>query len=339
MLIRAKAPLRISFAGGGTDISPYPQKEGGCVIAATINKYAYGSLRPTENNQINIKSLDFDTFLNYKVDEELVYDGKLDLIKAAIIKFEGNKSKGFDLFLHSDAPPGSGLGSSSTMMVALVGLLKEFKKIPLTDYEIANLAYVIERKDLGIKGGMQDQYAATFGGFNYIEFLKDRVIVNPLRISQDVVNELEHNLILCYTGKTRVSDNIIDDQVNRYKRGKDECLAGMKRLKEITVEMKNALLRRKLSKFGELLYEAWENKKKMSTKISNFQIDKMYEMAIKNGAIGGKVTGAGGGGYMLFYCPFEKKHQVANVLRKMGGIITEFGFEFNGLQTWRVKED
>jgi D-glycero-alpha-D-manno-heptose-7-phosphate kinase len=209
MLIRAKAPLRISFAGGGTDIYPYPQKEGGCVISATINKYAYGSLRPTENDQINIKSLDFDTFLNYKIDEELIYDGKLDLIKAAIIKFEGSKSQGFDLFLHSDAPPGSGLGSSSTMMVTLVGLLKEFKKIPLTDYEIANLAYIIERKDLGIKGGLQDQYAATFGGFNYIEFLKDRVIVNPLRISQDVINELEHNLILCYTGKTRVSDNIM----------------------------------------------------------------------------------------------------------------------------------
>ena len=339
MLIRAKAPLRISFAGGGTDIYSYFQKEGGCVINATINKYAYGSLCPTGNNQINIKSLDFDTFLNYKIDENIIYNGKLDLIKAAIIKFEGNKSKGFDLFLHSDAPPGSGLGSSSAMMVTLVGLLKEFKKIPLTDYEIANLAYIIERKDLGIKGGMQDQYAATFGGFNYIEFLKDQVIVNPLRISQDVINELEHNLILCYTGKRRVLDNIIDDQVDRYKKGEDKCLAGMKKLKQITVEMKNALLRRKLSKFGELLHESWENKKKMSTKISNLQIDKMYEMAIKNGAIGGKVTGAGGGGYMLFYCPFEKKHQVANVLREMGGIITEFGFEFNGLQTWRVNED
>jgi D-glycero-alpha-D-manno-heptose-7-phosphate kinase len=339
MLIRAKAPLRISFAGGGTDIPPYPQTEGGCVICATINKYAYGSLRPTENDQITIKSLDFDTFLNYKIDEELIYDGKLDLIKAAIIKFGGNKSKGFDLFLHSDAPPGSGLGSSSAMMVILVGLLKEYKKIPFTDYEIANLAYIIERKNLGIKGGMQDQYAATFGGFNYIEFLKDRVIVNPLRISQDVINELEHNLILCYMGKTRVSDNIIDDQIGRYEKGEDECLVGMRRLKEITVEMKNALLQRQLNRFGELLYEAWENKKKMSGKISNFQIDKMYEAAIKNGAIGGKVTGAGGGGYMLFYCPFEKKHQVAKVLKEMGGVITEFGFEFNGLQTWRINEN
>jgi len=338
MLIRAKAPLRISFAGGGTDIPPYPQTEGGCVISATINKYAYGSLRPTKNNQINIKSLDFDIFLQCKKDEAFVYDGKLDLIKAAIIKFEGKKPKSFDLFLHSDAPPGSGLGSSSAMMVALVGLLKEFRKMPLTDYEIANLAYIIERKDLDIRGGMQDQYAVTFGGFNYIEFLKDRVIVNPLRMSQDVLNELEHNLILCYTGKTRIADNIINEQVGRYKKRDNECLTGMKRLKEIAVEMKNVLLRRELNKFGELLYEAWENKKMMSKKISNIQIDKMYSAAIKNGAIGGKITGAGGGGYMLFYCPFEKKHQVAKVLKEMGGVIAEFGFEFNGLQTWLVNE-
>jgi len=339
MFIRAKAPLRISFAGGGTDIPPYPQIEEGCVICATINKYAYGSLRTTTNHQINIKSLDFNIFLHCKTDEALLYNGKLDLIKAAILKFEGNKSQGFDLFLHSDAPPGSGLGSSSTMMVILVGLLKEYKKIPLTDYEIANLAYIIERQDLGIKGGMQDQYAATFGGFNFIEFLGDRVIVNPLRISQDVLNELEHNLLLCYTGKTRVSDNIINDQVNRFKMREDECVSGMKRLKQIAVEMKNVLLRRELNKFGELLYEAWKNKKKMSGKISNNQIDEMYDAAIKNGAIGGKITGAGGGGYMLFYCPFEKKHRVAKVLKEMGGIITEFGFEFYGLQTWLVNEN
>jgi len=180
MLIRAKAPLRISFAGGGTDVPPYPEKEGGCVLNATINKYAYGTLRPREDNQIKIESLDFGISVNYDVDEELIYDGKLDLVKAAIKKLEGQDSTGFDLFLHSNAPPGTGLGSSSTVMVALVGLLKEFKNMPLTDYEIANLAYIIERKELGIKGGLQDQYAATFGGFNFIEFLKDRVIVNPL---------------------------------------------------------------------------------------------------------------------------------------------------------------
>jgi len=336
MLIRAKAPLRISFAGGGTDVPPYPEKEGGCVLNATINKYAYGTLRPRKDKQIGIESLDFGISVNYDVEEDLVYDGKLDLVKAAIKKLGGQDSTGFDLFLHSDAPPGTGLGSSSTVMVALVGLLKEFKSMPLTDYEIANRAYIIERKELGIKGGLQDQYAATFGGFNFIEFLKDRVIVNPLKISQDVINELEHNLLLCYTGKTRLSAKIIDDQVDRYERGEEETLKGMRKLKEIAIEMKNALLRRRLNEFGELLHHAWENKKRMSSKITSPEIEEMYEAARKAGALGGKITGAGGGGYILLYCQFEKKHKVAERLKEMGGTITDFAFDPYGLQTWRV---
>jgi len=338
MLIRAKAPLRISFAGGGTDVPPYPEKEGGCVLNATINKYAYGTLRPRKDRQIKVESVDFGISVNYDVDEELIYDGKLDLVKAAIKKLEGQDSTGFDLFLHSDAPPGTGLGSSSTVMVALVGLLKEFKNMPLTDYEIANLAYIIERKELGIKGGLQDQYAATFGGFNFIEFLKDRVIVNPLKISQDVINELEHNLLLCYTGKTRLSARIIEDQVSRYEHREEETLQAMRNLKEIAIGMKNALLQRRLNEFGKMLHYAWENKKRMSDSISNSEIEKMYEEARKAGALGGKITGAGGGGYMLLYCQFEKKHKVAERLKKMGGTITDFAFDPYGLQTWRVNE-
>lgn len=338
MLIRAKAPLRISFAGGGTDVPPYPEKEGGCVLSATINKYAYGTSRPRRDGQIKIESVDFGISINYNVDKELVYDGRLDLVKAAIKKLGGQESTGFDLFLHSDAPPGTGLGSSSAMMVALVGLLKEFKNMPLTDYEIAHLAYVIERKELGIKGGLQDQYAATFGGFNFIEFLKDRVIVNPLRISREVINELEHNLLLCYTGGTRLSARIIEDQVGRYEREEEATLQALRQLKEITIEMKNALLQTQLSRFGELLHYAWENKKKLSKKITNPKIEEMYEEARKDGALGGKITGAGGGGYLLLYCPFEKKHKVAERLKEMGGIVTDFAFEPYGLQTWRVDE-
>lgn len=335
-LIRAKAPLRISFAGGGTDVPPYPEREGGCVLNATINKYAYGSLRPRNDNQIKIESLDYGISINYNVEDIFIYDGKLDLVKAAIKKIGGKMLYGFDLFLHCDAPPGSGLGSSSAMMVTLVGLLKEFKNIPLTDYEIAHLAYIIERKELKIKGGMQDQYAATFGGFNFIEFTGDKVIVNPLKISPDVINELEHNLLLCYTGKTRLSAQIIDDQVSRYEKGDTETLEGMRKLKEIAVEMKNKLLRRELDAFGELLHLAWENKKKMSHKITNPQIEEMYELARKEGAIGGKISGAGGGGYMLLYCRFEKKHKVIEALKKLGCTFTEFSFDTHGLQTWRI---
>jgi len=336
MLIRAKAPLRISFAGGGTDVSPFPEKEGGCVLNSTINRYAWGTLRVRTDQQIHIESVDYGLSMSYAEAAEMSYDGKLDLVKAAIRKLAGQDSQGFDLFLHSDVPPGSGLGSSSSLMVALVGLLKEFRSMPLTDYEAADLAYIIERKDLGIKGGLQDQYAATFGGFNFLEFNGQRVIANPLRINQDVINELEHNLLLCYTGHTRVSDSIIDDQMARYSRGELSTLEGLQQQKQLAVEMKNALLQRRLTDFGTLLHTAWESKKKFSPKISNSKIDELYIEARKEGALGGKISGAGGGGYMLFYCPFERKHRVAESLQRMGAIITEFAFETRGLQTWRV---
>jgi len=338
MLIRAKAPLRLSFAGGGTDIRTFFEQEGGCVLNATINRFAWGSLRPRQDKQIQIESVDFGFSLNLDTESEIVYDGKLDLVKAVIRNLGGQDSTGFDLFLHSDAPPGSGLGSSSTLMVSLVGLLKEFKSLPLTDYEISNLAYSIEREQLGIKGGMQDQYAATFGGFNFIEFFQDRVIVNPLRVRQDVINELEHNLLLCYTGTTRASDHIIDDQIRRYHRLEDDTLSGLRHQKQLAVEMKNTLLRGRLNEFGALLHAAWEYKKKMSPRISNARIDEMYDAAQREGALGGKITGAGGGGYMVFYCQFDRKHRVAELLSKMGGLPTGYAFEPYGLQTWKVDE-
>jgi D-glycero-alpha-D-manno-heptose-7-phosphate kinase len=338
MLIRAKAPLRIGFAGGGTDVPPFPQREGGCVLSATVNRYSYGTLRPKDDNQISIESVDFGLSLNYAVRDEMIYDGKLDLVKAAIRRLQGGKERGFELFLRSDAPPGSGLGSSSSLMVTLVGLLKEFQGIPMTDYEIAELAYVIERKDVGIEGGMQDQYAATFGGCNFIEFLGDQVIVNPLRLSPDVVNELEHNLLLCFTGRTHVSGHIIEDQTARYERGEAANLEGLRRQKSLASEMKNMLLQHKLHEFGQALHEAWEFKKKISPQISNPQIDALYQAARNSGAIGGKLSGAGGGGFMLFYCAFERKHEVAETLKKMGCAISDFSFDFHGMQTWRVSE-
>jgi D-glycero-alpha-D-manno-heptose-7-phosphate kinase len=338
MTIRAKAPLRISFAGGGTDVPPFPEREGGCVLNATIAHYAWGSLRPREDDRIQMESVDLGISLSYSVNSEMVFDGQLDLAKAAIQRLGAKNSHGFDVFLQSDAPPGSGLGSSSALVVALVGLVKEFKNLSLTDYEIAHLAYVIERQDLKIRGGLQDQYAASFGGFNFIEFEKDRVIVNPLRIHQEVMNELEHNLLLCYTGTTRHADHIIDDQTQRYVGNEQEAVAALHQQKQLAVEMKNLLLHRRLDDFGDLLHCAWESKKNLSSKISNPVIDEMYAVARKTGALGGKMTGAGGGGYMLFYCLFEKRHMVAAALRKMGATPTEFAFEAKGLQTWRVQE-
>ena len=335
-LVRAKAPLRISFAGGGTDVPPFPEREGGCVLSSTINRYAWGTLRPRDDGQICINSRDLGMSLTYGSRESLTYDGQMDLAKAAINRLAGTHNGGYDLFLHTDAPPGSGLGSSSAMMVVLVGLLKEYHGLPLTDYEVAELAYEIERIDLGIAGGMQDQYAAAFGGFNFIEFAGDHVVVNPLKISADIQNELEYNLLLAYTGKMRLSSHIIEDQVRRYEQNESESLAALKELKALTSEMKNVLLRRKLGQFGELLHEEWQHKKRMSPRISSPELDDLYDTARQAGAIGGKITGAGGGGYMLLYCGFEKKHEVAQVLTERGCQIHEVALEPLGLQTWRV---
>ena len=341
MLYRAKAPLRVSFAGGGTDVPPFPAREGGLVLNATINRYAYGTLRPRDDEQIRIESADFGIAVDYDRREPLVFDGKLDLVKAAIRKLEdGDEAKrGFDLFLRSSAPPGSGLGSSSTLMVTLVGLLKGFRGLPLTNYEIADLSYRIERVEAGIKGGLQDQYAATFGGFNFIEFFGDRVIVNPLRIAPDVVHELEHNMLLCYTGATRRSDGIIEDQTTRLEEGNADTLAGLREQKRFAVEMKNALLQGRPRVFGELLHEAWQAKKKLSGRITTSFIDEAYEEALRHGALGGKVTGAGGGGYMLFYCRFERKHRVAEALARMGATVDDFAFDGGGLETWSVPDE
>ena len=339
MFIRAKAPLRISLAGGGTDIPPFPQLEGGCVLSTTINRYAYGTLQPRRDGNICVHSLDFGVSVTYDSNDLLEYDGKLDLVKAAIRKLVAGERRGFDLLLHSDAPPGSGLGASSAMMVALVGLLKEFEHQPLTDYEIANFACVIEREELGIQGGLQDQYAAAFGGFNYIEFLPDRVVVNPLKVSPDVLNELQYNLLLCYTGTMRLSAHIIQDQVDRYERRDAEAMQALRELKALTIEMKNSLLRRELDNFGELLHTEWQLKKTLSPRISNAQLDRLYEIAREHGALGGKITGAGGGGYMLLYCPAERKHAVAVKLKELGCTIIDIGFEPMGLQTWRVNRD
>ena len=222
-------------------------------------------------------------------------------------------------------------------MVALIGLFRHWLHLPLTHYEIADLAYQIERVDLGIKGGKQDQYAATFGGFNYIEFYRDATIVNPLRVSADTLNELHYNLLLCYTGAPRLSAGIIDAQVAGYVQRKEDVLHAMDELKHIATALKNALLQGRLNDFGTLLHEAWLNKKRMADQITTPHIEELYETARRHGALGGKITGAGGGGYMFFYCPFDRKRVVAEHLERLGAQVIGFNFDGQGLQTWEVR--
>lgn len=333
--IRARAPLRISFAGGGTDVPPFPETYGGCVLSATINRYAYGSLTPRSDERVGIESVDLRVTAELTPGQDSPDGGKLDLVKAAVHRFGESSAGGYDLVLRSNAPPGSGLGSSSTMMVALTGLLAEHHGLPYGEYETARVAHAIEREDLGISGGLQDHYAATFGGFNFIEF-GERVIVNPLRVREEVRHELELSLMLCFTGITRASARVIDDQSGRVVTGSAETLAGLHAQKELAVAMKSAVLRGELREFGELLGEAWKQKQRLSPLISNPRIDELYEVATRHGALGGKVTGAGGGGFILFYCDFTLKHRVAEALERAEATVLEFSFDDKGLTTWRV---
>jgi len=337
MIIKSRAPLRISFAGGGTDVPPYPEMRGGCVISSTITKYAYAVLKSRGDRDKHVNSVDYGLMMSFKSISELKYDGNLDLVKAAMKIFQV-EDYGFDMVISCDAPPGSGLGSSSAVMVAIIGAFKELLKKPLTSYEIAELAYKLERIELGIKGGLQDQYAATFGGFNFIEFKKDSVVVNPLRIRPEILNELHSNLLLFYTGKTRLSARILERQISATQKRKKVVLESLDVLKQLAIDMKNALLRGDLRSFGELLHMGWEYKKKLDSQISNSFIDKLYNVARENGAVGGKVCGAGGGGHLLIYCDLEKRHKVAKKLESLGCKLVAFGFESNGLQTWEITE-
>ena len=334
MIIRARAPLRISFGGGGTDVSPYPEERGGAVLSATIDKYAYASLTPSDSGEIQVQSLDYDIMAKYHVDDDMPYDGKLDLVKAVIRHLRAQT--GCSLFIHSDAPPGSGLGSSSTMVVSLIGLLAAWLRRPMTNYEIAQLAYHIEREVLAIRGGKQDQYAATFGGFNFIEFIGSTVVVNPLRIPRSLINELEYRLLLCYTGKTRLSANIVSRQIASYVAKRESVVQALDATKETAVSLKNALLQGRLNDFGQLLHQGWELKKRFDSAITSPHIDEMYDKARQAGAVGGKILGAGGGGYLLLFCEFDRKHLIARQLEDLGGQVVEFGFETQGLQTWEA---
>jgi D-glycero-alpha-D-manno-heptose-7-phosphate kinase len=332
LIIRAKAPVRISLAGGGTDVSPYIEEKGGIVINATINKYAYVTLVPRNDTKVKITSLDYKNGFELDLGDELVYDGNLDLVKAAI-KVLGIK-RGCDIVMHSDAAPGTGLGSSSTLTTAVIGTIDRWLRLALNHYELAELAYKIEREEAGIKGGKQDQFATVFGGVNYIEFHADRTVVNQLRIRPEVLDELEYRLILCDTRRSRVAAVIIEEQVKSYANGNQDVVRALDATRELAIRMKEALVMGKIDEIGHLLDEGWRVKKKFSSKITDPEIDEIYEYGRSNGAIGGKLLGAGGGGHMLFLCNGDKRCLAAEKLRDR---IVPFAFESRGLHTWKVE--
>jgi D-glycero-alpha-D-manno-heptose-7-phosphate kinase len=335
--IRSRAPLRISFAGGGTDVEPYLSEHGGQVLSCSISRYAYASMTLTSTPGVMLRSLDYDVETPYRAGEAIDTSAVLALVKGVLHRLEVGSSDdepGFELLLHSDARPGSGLGSSSTLVVALIGLFKHWLHLPYSDYEVADLAYQIERKDLQIVGGKQDQYAATFGGFNLIEFTRDTTIVNPLRIGSGALNELQYNLLLCQVGERKSATGIIESQVEACETRQEDVMRAMAELKEIARSLKNALLRGRIRDFGSLLNDAWLAKKRLAADITTPGIDDIYQAARDAGALGGKISGAGGGGHMFFYCDHGARHRVAEALARHGAQMVDFTFDFRGLQSW-----
>jgi len=339
MTIRSRSPLRISFGGGGTDVSPYCDEHGGAVLSATIDRYAYATINSDEDDDvIVIESIDYDVSISYALDEEFVYDGQLDLAKAVVDRFRADHGLdgGMRIRLHNDAPPGSGLGSSSAICVALSGALAAHLRVKLDPYELAELAYRIERIDAGIKGGRQDQYATAFGGFNFIEFERDSTVVNPLRLLPETLYELEYGLVFAYVGGQHFSSRIIDQQVGNYRSGVAATVDAMDRIKELAHETKRALLLGDIPAFGSLLDEGWQAKKRMAEGITNPRIDDVYRSARKAGALGGKVSGAGGGGFMFFVADPTKRFAVQESLLAEGAELVNFTFVDEGMRAWTV---
>jgi D-glycero-alpha-D-manno-heptose-7-phosphate kinase len=333
-IIRSKSPLRISFVGGGTDLPQYYEKYPGAVLSSTINRYAHVSAYPREDGIIEINSLDLGHNVQFNMEESPVFDGVMDLAKAAIKRM--GLSQGVTLDIRMEAPRGSGLGGSSALTSAVLGALSALNGSFHTLYELAELNYEIERKDLAIAGGKQDQYATTFGGFNILEFHADRVSVTPLRIDRSVLNDLEAHLLLCYTGKIRPNLGLVDQQMKYFAEGRKDTLTGMHRMYEMVYEMKEALLTGALDRFGAMLHEAYVNKQMMNPHVADgTPADALYAAARKNGVIGGKLLGAGGGGYLLLFCETSKQAKVRLALEEMGGQFAEFSFDGLGIQVWR----
>lgn len=342
MLFRSKAPLRLGLAGGGTDVSPYSDLYGGAILNATISLYANSSIEIIQEPRIIIEALDRQETEIFDRDGELPVEGKLYLAKGIINRIAKDyglpEGAGFRLSTYVDAPAGSGLGTSSTLVVSIIGAFAEALKLPLGEYDIAHYAYEIERGDLQLAGGKQDQYAATFGGVNFMEFYgEDKVIVNPLRIRQEYLHELENNIVLYFTATSRESANIIKEQQANVNNNRQDSLEAMHNLKEQARLMKEALLRGQLHEIGAILDYGFQQKAKMAHNISNSLIEEVYANARKAGATGGKISGAGGGGFMFFYCPGNTRYAVAEVLQKMGGEVKRFSFTQHGQTSWTVK--
>ena len=341
MIVRSRAPLRLGLAGGGTDVSPFCDQHGGFVMNVTINQYAYATIDASPDGNVCFHALDADLMQCVKPEEADLAPGPLQLMKGVYrritMQYLDGRAPAIRVRASSDAPPGSGLGSSSTMVVALVTAFAEYFDLPLGEYEIAHLAYDIERKDLGLSGGKQDQYAASFGGFNFMEFYEgDRVIVNPLRIKDWVWAELESSLVLYFTGVSRSSAQIIDEQSRNISDGDAGSLDALHRLKDEASRMKEVLLRGDFTRLAEVMQAGWLAKKQSAASISNPRIEEIEAVASAHGARATKVSGAGGGGFMIFLCDPADRIGLTRALAAAGGTLYDAHFTLHGATAWKV---
>lgn len=337
---RARAPLRLGLAGGGTDLSPYCDKYGGAVLNATIDRYASASLTLMTDPVVLLRADDLDIQEEMEA-AELSHVGPLQMHRAVynrVVKnFKSGRPFGMRLVTMTDAPPGSGLGSSSALAVALVEVFRAALELPLGRYDVAHLAYEIERRDLGLAGGRQDQYAAAFGGLNFIEFAADdRVIVNPLRPAPAIVNELQSSLIICFSGQSRASAQIISDQIGSMEKEDRKVLENLHQLKETARLMKQAILQGDIDRMATLLNESWVAKKATSQKVSSDLLERLWEIGHQNGAKAGKVSGAGGGGFMMFLVDPDRRSQVVRALEREGGKAEAVSLSNTGVEAWQA---
>lgn len=332
---RARSPVRISFGGGGSDLTQFFAGEGGAVINTTISLYSHATMRVRDDKRVIVRSRDLGESLHAPdLKAALAEKGQFGLIQALLKAV--HPEFGFELYLHSDFPMRSGLGGSAVVSAVVLGCFNQFRRDKWDPHELAELAFQAERLYLGVAGGWQDQYATVFGGFNFMEFRMDQNIVHPLRIPSDILLELEESLILCDTGTAHDSGDIHQDQ--RQQMQKDEVRDKVQSNVELTYRMRNHLLRGRLLQFGQSLHEAWQFKRQFSSRISNIRLDQIYEGALSHGAIGGKLLGAGGGGFFLFYVPPFSKHELIDHLEASGLRIRPFRFEQEGLRTWSARE-
>ncbi|MDR3509859.1 MAG: dehydrogenase [Caulobacteraceae bacterium] len=340
-IIRARAPLRLGLAGGGTDVSPFCDEYGGCVLNVTIDRYAFASAEPRDDGKVVFRASDLNVVDEVEASGELPLDTGLRLHRGVynrmVRDYNGGQPLSLTMTTHVDSPMGSGLGSSSALVVAMVTLMGEIMRAPLGEYDIAHIALVVERRDLNLNGGRQDQYAAAFGGFNFIEFsAQDRVIVNPLRVREGVCSELEASLVLFFTGASRESAVIIDNQTAAVAAG-GAPLEAMHQLKADAIAMKEALLFGRIGAMAELLEHSWTAKKLTSSAVSNPRINRIYEAAKGHGAIAGKVSGAGGGGFMMFLVdPVRRPELIEKLRMEEDGYPIICGFSYAGARTWRT---